>query len=262
MDIHGLRPYLERAKSFIAKNEQHYLVYAALELRYCFEMIAYSQLELYREIPAEIAREWKPDQLIRALAEFDQDSDVPAELSISLSPVEETLAAAASNSDNIEYLHLGKAERIEWRLFRRLYNSLGSYLHLSKDQQPNYPSLAKLGQIVDQLEAVANSTIKFAKTEASTVVCRCKTLLVIGPKQMSGERPIFCSNTKCNAILSAVKGSEDRQIYLVEQIQIACPCGAQVPFQRDAILSPTRCPNCKATLRARVAAVALATPSD
>lgn len=250
MGILEIEPYLDRSKKLIAKNDAHSLFYACLEMRYCFEIIAYKQLELYGDkIPGLLKIKWKPDQIIKALASFDQDSDQTAELSISITRIGDASALVPASPEariafeSIDYLPLGETKRFQWREFRKIYNRLGSHLHFGKDLRHNTPSQSSLEEIVLKLEEVASSDLMFAKHDIATAECICGEILVLGPMERCGEAPIACPNTKCNRLWSA--DGRPNSITVVGQVLLACSCGAMVPFSPECIFRPVDCPNCK-----------------
>lgn len=264
MDIYGIEPHLERAKSFLSKGEVRGFLYAALELRFCFEAIAYRHLALYGErIPSELVLSWKADQIIRTLAEFDPNSDQTAELALSIAAPD--LPADASQEDlrnayqGLDYLDLGAARRIAWRVFRRHYNALGSFLHLDREEANVYPTREKLEKIISILEDAASSKIIYAMTDIHTAVCDCGSLLVLGPAEREG-RPFSCPNRVCNRIYVAQPDIPGSYIYKLETVLIQCPCGSQVPFHTERILKHTECPSCRSVVRAMVGRVAQIVP--
>lgn len=262
MDIYAINRFLDKAKSHIKASNEHSLQYASLELRYCFEAIAYRQLSLYGErIPAELAQQWKPDQIIRTLAEFDENSDLSTDLAISVNAPnisEGNLDTGdATRLKDLEFLEIGSAKRIAWRDFRRSYNTLGSFLHLTREEHLHTPTPRTLGRIVAQLQEVASSSVIFAATDISTAECSCSNLLVIGRNHLNNGKPVLCSNRRCNAIYSILREDNSITLVPVQQILIACPCGANVPFRPDAMLSLTTCPSCGATVRAYVGSTAI-----
>jgi len=253
MGIFEIDSYIERAKKLIAMNDEQSLFYACLEMRYCFEVIAYKQLQLYGDkIPGLLASKWQPDQIIRTLASFDQDSDQTAQLSISITRIPDTselqpnAPEARSAFESIDYLPLGETKRFKWKEFRSIYNKLGSHLHLGKDLRHNEPSQSGLEDILLKLEEVASSKMMFAKHDIATAVCICGEILVLGPKERSGETSIACRNTKCNRLWAA--DGRPNSITVVGQVLLNCSCGAMVPFAPECVFRPVLCPNCKGTV--------------
>lgn len=258
MDIYSIEPHLDRARSFIEDAARHPMLYAALELRFCFEAIAYRHMDLYGDqLPSELVSKWKADQIIKTLAEFDPQSDQTSELSISVTspklPEDASEEDRKSEYQGLKYLDLGASKRISWRVFRKHYNTLGSYLHLDREENNVYPTQEKLRNILSALEDANDSKIIYAVKDVHTAICQCEQVLVLGPAERGGK-PFSCPNKMCNRIYATQPDNAGSLIYPVETVLILCECGAQVPFHTERILKPAECPNCRSMVRARVAA--------
>lgn len=259
MALYDIAGRLDRASTLIAKGDESSLLYAALELRFCFESVAYQHLAAYGEdVSTEIAREWRPDQIIKMLAEFDPHSDQTASFSISITPLPSDFNFESSDlrrtfGDN-DFLPIGEAKRIPWGKFRTYYNSLGSFLHLRKDQTTAKPKVEKLQLFIAELEEVASSTIIAAAKSIATGKCDCGKLLILGPAEQAGEKLVFCANTKCNSSFIAVKGDPEQRVQKIQSVGLHCQCEAVVPFAPDKLLRPTVCPNCRSSVRASIGA--------
>jgi len=252
-DIYGLNDHLQRAKDYIQGGDDHSLIHAALELRFCMEAVAYRQLQMYQEkVPTEIARHWKPNVIVKMLALFDEASDQTAEISISIDAPKDISAAVAAGDveplKQLNYLMLGNTYRIPWRRFEKMYHSLGSYLHLDKGACNVYPTREKLNQVVVDLEQVSRSTIITAVSDVVTVECDCKAVLVLGPKHRSGQASIDCPNRKCNALYQ-MDAENPNVLRSLPGIRLNCPCGALVKIYRERVLSKETCPSCNATVQ-------------
>jgi len=253
-DIFGIRKYIERAISFIDGHDDHQLVYAALELRFCMEAIAYRQLSLYKEtIPADLVRQWRSNVIVKTLAQFDDASDQTSEISIAVNLPKEVQEALESGQTegvkDLNYLLVGNAYRIPWKKFDKFYNTLGSYLHVERGETLKYPARSKLRDIAAALEEVASSTVIPAATFATTAQCTCNSLLVLGPRERRGEEVVRCPNRKCNAIYQ-VDPLNPTTMTRVEFVWLKCPCGADVTFYPDHMLSKEKCPSCGCILLA------------
>ncbi|KHL54561.1 hypothetical protein [Xanthomonas cannabis] len=259
MALYNITDPLARARELIATGNEHSLLYAALELRFCFESVAYQNLAAYgEEVSAELTREWRPDQIIRMLAQFDPHSDQTASFSISVSPLPDDLNFETSDLKKLfgdqEFLPIGEAKRIPWSKFRTYYNTLGSYLHLQKDRRTKPPRVEKLQLWISELEDVANSTLIAAAKDIATSKCSCGQVLILGPAEQAGDKAIFCPSTKCNASYIAIKNDPEHRIEKILAVGLLCKCTAMVPFAPDKLLKPTVCPNCKAYVRAHIGA--------
>ncbi|UJB15942.1 hypothetical protein [Xanthomonas translucens] len=245
MDLYRIAPHLDRAKALLASNDQHQWIYAALELRFAFESASYRQVAAYGEdLPSTILREWKPDQLMKLLSVFDDTSDLSIEYAISLDPLTdgnlENVAPTALN-----FVDIGKQNRIPWSKFRKSYNALGSFLHLDKQQQHHLPSRESLAEFFSQLTELAQSTTIVAKKNFFTSTCECGELLVLGQGEISGKQLIYCPKRTCNRIYRAQPNEPGCPIEPLTQVAFDCLCGARIPFAPDKLLVPTVCPNCR-----------------
>jgi hypothetical protein len=90
---HSAHQCLQRAKEFMARNDEASARHACLELRFCIEYITYDQLQTYlKEVPDDTVIKWTPKQIISALLEVDPHADKSATIAIG---VEETYGVPA-----------------------------------------------------------------------------------------------------------------------------------------------------------------------
>lgn len=253
MALYDIAGRLGKARALISRGDDCSLLYAALELRFCFESVAYQQLAAYGEdVSTELAREWRPDHIIKMLASFDPNSDQTASFAISTTALPNGFDL---NSGDISqafgdegFMPIGEARRIPWGKFRTYYNSLGSFLHLRKNQSTAQPKIEKLNLFIAELEEVASSTIIAAAKNIATRNCDCGKLLILGPAEQAGDKPVFCSDTKCNASYLAIKGDPGHKVKKIVAIGLRCHCEAVVPFAPDRLLRPMICPNCRSSV--------------
>jgi len=238
-------------------DDEHQLVYAALELRFSMEVIAYRQLSLYGEkIPAKLLRQWQPPEIVRTLARFDEMSDQSSEISISVNPPEAIAGAMESGQvevlQNLQFLLVGKSQRLPWSKFAKMYHTLGRFLHVAKTEENVYPTRAKLQEVLGALEEVSRSTVIPAAANADGAQCHCGALLVVGPHERSGAGAVECPNRSCNAIY-VMTPDQPGMLQLIPGVSLKCPCGASVNIHLDRMLSPETCPSCNETVRVRFA---------
>lgn len=253
-DIFGISDRIHTARNLASGGDDQGLIYAALELRLCMEVVAYRQLSAYNEeIRSQLAKERNPSKIIRTLTHFDEESDQTAEISIAVNPPadlpEQIEGGKPDWTEGLEFLLVGNAYRIPWKKFGRAYSTLGSFLHIGKDAANLYPKRAKLDEIIAMLEEVAESTVIAAVNNVNVANCMCGALLVLGQGHQMGKYPINCGNTKCNAVFVADPNIPNR-MELISQILLKCPCGANVPFPRERMLAVQPCPDCRTPLRA------------
>lgn len=252
MDLYGITPHLDRAKAFLASDDPRQWIYAALELRFAFEAAAYRQVEAYGgDLPSSILQEWRPDQILKLLASFDKNSDQSATWSISVQPVPDR-DLTREDFESLEYVQFGEQKGIPWKVYRKSYNALGSFLHLDKHQQNQIPDREKLAVQVAQLTDLAQSTAIVTQKDFSTSTCECGEVLVLGTRELSGSQLIYCPVRTCNRLYRAQPAEPGCPILQVQQVALACPCGARVPFAPERLLQPTTCPSCKSDLGLQV----------
>ena len=262
MALYNIAERLSTAKELISRGDDASFIYAALELRFCLESVAYQNLAAYGEdVSTELAREWRPDQIIKMLATFDPNSDQTASFCISVTPLPEDLDFASTDLKaafkDKDFLPIGEAKRIPWGKFRSYYNSLGSFLHLRKDLTNARPKIERLRVLIGELEEVASSTLIAAGKDLATGKCvDCGHVLILGPAEQAGDKPVFCPNTKCNSSYLAIKGDPERRVQKVEALGLRCECGAIVPILPERLLKPAVCPECGLTVCAVIAAKA------
>lgn len=252
MDMYGITPYLERAKTLKDSTEEHSLRYAALELRICMEMIVYRQLQQYGDVfPGSIIGVWKPDQILKLLASFDPVASTSGELSFA--PLTE------DGSVPTAWMPLGKSRTIPWKKFRKLYNKLGSYLHASAPRQAGAEAKPLTGEsfreIITSLEDVMSATLILAVKAVISAKCDCGTFLYIGQSEFDDGELVVCTNTKCNSLYAkAVNEKGDQILERIRVMVLTCQgCKAKVPFPPERVWEPIRCPSCLRTHRLNLA---------
>ncbi|MBB4821095.1 DNA-directed RNA polymerase subunit RPC12/RpoP [Pseudomonas alcaligenes] len=253
MDIYGITTRLERAKAHLDSPEEHLLRYAALELRFCLEAVAYRQLEQYGDVfPGNMVGMWKADQILKLLASFDPMSNQEGELSI----------APAANSDEIpsEWVSIGSAKVIPWRKFRNFYNKLGSFLHAPAPKLAGgeRKPIAKksFGEIIQALEDVSKATLIFAMKAVIHAKCSdCGSTVYVGEGEFDNDELVVCGNTKCNAIYA--KHTEDggsQVLRRVNTVILSCQnCEARIPLLLERLWAPITCPDCSVAYRINLA---------
>ncbi|MGG2731366.1 hypothetical protein [Pseudomonas aeruginosa] len=252
MDMYGITPYLERAKTLKDSGEEHGLRYAALELRFCMEMIAYRQLQQYGDVfPGSMVGLWKPDQILKLLASFDPVAGTGGELSFA--------HLTEDGSVPTEWMPLGKSRTIPWRKFRKLYNKLGSYLHAPAPKQAGGEAKSLSGEsfreIIVALEEVMSATLILAVKAVISAKCDCGTFVYIGQSEFDDNELVVCTNTKCNSIYAKVLNEQGEQVLdRVKVLALTCQgCNARVPFPPEHVWAPIRCPCCSRIHRLNLA---------
>jgi hypothetical protein len=247
-DLYEIGPYIARAKSLIDEDTQVSLRYAALELRFTFEHIAYRQLQQYGTIiPSGIVGTWKPDQIVRLLASFDPTSISEGELSFAIPSKDGSPAA--------DWMVLGQTKGIPWRRFRSYYQKLGSFLHAPAPPQAGHerrPLSKDLFQdIVTALESVMTASLILAIQNVVSAQCECGTIIHIGEPEFSDGETISCPNTKCNLpSIKHITNDGAKTLQKLKLISMKCQkCEARIPIYPEKIWAPIKCIHCSVTYR-------------
>ena len=257
MDLYGVTPYLERARALIANGNEASIRYAALELRYALETVAFRQLEEYGdEFPGKLVGEWKADQILRVLASFDPVSNTAGELSIA--PV------APEGETPTDWTVIGSTQSIGWKDFRRYYNKLGSYLHLpifkaDGVQAKQSISGGSLCKIVDSLEELTKATMILALKVIISGKCKCGHTVYVGQTEFDDGDIVVCGNRKCNAVYQKVGADDGSQILeRIQTLSFPCQnCEGKVSILPDEILAIARCTQCSTTYRMNIPFITL-----
>lgn len=253
MDLYGITPYLERATTLLARGDDTSIRYAALELRYAHEAVAFRQLKQYgSEFPGKLVGEWKADQILRLLASFDPLSDMSGELAIA--PV------AAEGEMPTEWLTLGSTQAIGWKKFRKYYNKLGSFLHLPTPKADGTPSAKAIppdsfGAMIEDLQRLTEASVILAMKAIVSAKCRCGGMVYAGQSDFDNGEQVVCGNRLCNAFY--LKRRDDSGVEMlapVHGITFACEkCEAMVPVPLDQVWAIARCPGCALEYRLNLA---------
>lgn len=241
MDIYRINPYLERAYKLISEGSDESLRYAALEFRFCFETIAYRQLAQYKEKhPGSIIGIWQPDQILKLLASFDPTSNLEGEISFA---IQDELNGTPTN-----WMHIGSTKPIPWKAFRKLYNKLGSYLHVNNGCQHTLLKPESFKEIIECLENSKKATMIVAFNQTINATCECGQILYVGATEFDNDQLEVCRNTKCNSLWKKSRNDNgDAILEPVNTMTIKCACEAPVRIRLDRIWAPHRCRSCHAT---------------
>ncbi|WP_395589286.1 hypothetical protein [Pseudomonas sp. TR47] len=247
MELYGVKPLVDRAKELFQKDDECQLKYACLELRFCFELIAYRQLQQYGEkIPGSIVGQWKPDQIIRLLASFDPASEQGGILSVGLQNSPDEMPTA--------WATVGESKAIPWRTFRRHYQTLGSYLHApmpkADGSAPKPINRDKLRVMIADIEDVMSATIILAMHKTINATCDCGQEIFIGESEYEDGELARCSNKKCGRYWhKATLADGDRVLQAAKTIFFKCQCDALMSVPVEDVWKRFSCRNCMSTFR-------------
>ncbi len=219
--------HLDKAKGLLASNESDHLRYAALELRYCIELLFYSLVPHYKdELPDDVVagNVWRPADIIDMIADIDPDVSQDREIRMGEQP--------GPGLPPTRMFVLGRQSGLSKDLIRKVYHKLGFYLHARTDQKPHDPShlRKRLEKLLPYLERYRSDTLRGGgiaeKAYFKCVVCGRP---VVHRVERAKLQPLIkCPNKNCGAIHEYIEtGNPKESLHKVLQHNLKCvTCGA------------------------------------
>jgi len=122
------RDLIKKAKSALNQNDEHYLKYAALDLRMALECFVYERAGLYKEeLSNKSLSTWQPGRLLNILLEIDPYTDQNSTIYFGK---EDEPGVPAKNMR-----YLGDERVLSLSEIKKYYDRLGSYLHTRTIEQ-------------------------------------------------------------------------------------------------------------------------------
>ncbi|WP_337171393.1 hypothetical protein [Gemmatimonas aurantiaca] len=188
-----------KARRLIDSGSDEDLTYACLELRFVLEALTYAKLQTFSDrIPPSVLAVWQPPQAMKALSEFEPDANRPVIVRFAPETPDGQLAAPLTV--------LGERKVIPLARLRKIYNSIGSYLHVATPTvngvtHVDYVMLRrKLADFVAELQPVVDSTFESTLATIISFPCkRCKSVVVRNEKSARSLRRADCLNPACGA---------------------------------------------------------------
>ncbi|SIS68736.1 hypothetical protein [Neptunomonas antarctica] len=179
--------HYEKAKSLLDIGDLQSLRYACLELRYFIEAHVYQQLLAgAKEIPKTIIETWQPNKAIKLLSTFDDLADKDLHLSI--------FSEDGELKDTITYNNIAIKD------LNKLYNSLGSYLHLPMPKKLAGYSIdkKKVVKIFDQLSKLTTGNLMVVKGNYEYFSCEaCGKNILYTEHYAKSNESISCQDDSC-----------------------------------------------------------------
>jgi hypothetical protein len=204
--------HYEKAKSLLESNDLQALRYACLELRYFIEAHVHQQLLAGAEdIPKTVIETWQPNKAMKLLSAFDELADKDLHLSI-LDQNGEPIDAVTYNNISIKDLN-------------KLYNALGSYLHLPMPKKLTGYTIdkAQIFKIFEKLGGLIKGNLIVVKCNYEYFPCgACGQNIVYTAHYVNSNESIECQNDSCR-IKHAIKLSGDKVSF---GAKYAFECGA------------------------------------
>jgi hypothetical protein len=179
--------HFSNATALLGNDDLQSIRYACLELRYFIEAHVYERL--YREteiLPKQVIDTWQPNKAIKFLSMFDELADKNLVLSVH--------DADRSELTEIKYNNLSIKE------LTKLYNSLGSYLHLPMPKKVSTYTIkkTKIIEILHKLERVTKGNLMVVAKAYDKFACQaCNSDIIFTQKYAEENESIKCQNDNC-----------------------------------------------------------------
>jgi hypothetical protein len=228
--------HFTNAKVLLEKDDLQSIRYACLELRYFIEAHVYERLFAETEVlPKTVIETWQPNKAIKFLAMFDDLADKDIVVSLS--------ANDGKDLAKIEYNNLSIKE------LNKLYNSLGSYLHLPMPKKISTYTInkSKVTNILGKLERVTKGNLIIMNAKYEKFSCEaCHSDITFTRKYVEENDSIKCQNDQCG-IEHGIRINENSVEFGSKYVFNCGVCDEKVSIFHSHIedLYSFQCDNCK-----------------
>lgn len=185
-------------------------------MRYFLEAHVYERLlKDADQIPKSIIQKWEPNKAMKMLSMFNKLADMDLKLTIT--------AQDGSSPIIIQYNNIKNSE------LTKIYNSLGSYLHLPQPSKAKSFSIDKdkLVKIFDKIKLLIRGNLIIIKTDYETFECEsCKQPILFTRWYVEKNESITCQNDSCKVehFIERYEGG----CRFGSKIPCTCTCGAEL----------------------------------
>lgn len=232
--------HFKNARSLLGEGGARSLRYACLELRMLIEAHVYKRLLTeIDELPRSIIDTWQPSKAVRLHTRFDQYADMDFRVTVGVAP-NETL--------EMEYNNIKSSE------LSKIYNSLGSYLHLPMPKNISSYTIEKekIVSICDKLERLISGNLIVLKVNYKDFYCyQCGTPILYTDHYLKNNHSITCQNEKCELEYEIVN-RENKVELSADYKRFACNiCESiiPIPFKNIEDGHHFNCPSCDKSFR-------------
>ena len=210
------RKHLAHAKLLLRNSDLSSLRHASLEMRYFLEAHVYERLlKDADQIPKSIIQKWEPNKAMKMLSMFNKLADMDLKLTIT--------AQDGSSPTIIQYNNIKNSE------LTKIYNNLGSYLHLPQPSKAKSFSIDKdkLVKIFDKIKLLIRGNLIIIKTDYETFECEsCKQPILFTSWYVEKNESITCQNDSCKVehFIERYEGG----CRFGSKIPCTCTCGAEL----------------------------------
>lgn len=217
------RKHLARAKVLLKKSDLQSLRHASLEMRFFLEAHVYERLlKDADQLPKSIIEKWEPNKAMKMLSMFDRLADMDLQLTIS--------EPDGSSPFTIKYNNIKNSD------LSKIYNTLGSYLHLPQPFKAKsyHISKDKLTTIFSTLKKLIFGNLIIIKTHYDTFECEaCHHQILFTSWYATNHDKITCQNDQCKVEYFIERGTESFRFG--SKIACTCSCGAELEIYHSKL---------------------------
>lgn len=243
----GLDGRIKTIEGLVEEGTPSSLTYAALECRLAIEQVCYDRLRIAHDYisQSDLGR-WQPRDIITRLIQ-DVDPHVAETLTLSISTTPTRDAEyTASDFAGHDYVEVGTQVGFDARLLGKLWNALGSFLHVKiptsrSDDVAAYGNLDairdKCNAVLIELRRLAQGTlIMNGVGEEVSFTCKCGTTNKRRADLLKQGQIISCIDPDCVEKWTVHIEGEDT-FFEARSISVPCDvCGEMSRFPESFIL--------------------------
>ena len=233
-----LEQHTSRIEELVQEGTEESLSYAALRARLALELVCYHRLRVaYDYISADDLQRWQPRDVVNKLIqEVEPKIASSYTMSMGKEPMKETgKDATREDFENVEYVEVGRQAGFDSKRLGKIWNSLGSFLHVQKPVN-SQAELAVFGRVDVIRRRVEEALEMLRELQRGTMVavgfgptvrfeCGCGSTNKRSSNLLSNGQVVSCVNPQCKERWTVSIEGED--IYFERRtIAVACKCGA------------------------------------
>jgi len=236
--VRWLESNIEKIEILLGEGDQASLTYAALECRIALELVCYERLRVSHDyISHDDIRRWQPRHVIEIL--MNEANDLVAEsftYSISKTPIGSEGPTRAQDFDRFEYIEVGRQVGLDPKTIGKLWNSLGSFLHVKLPKTKDEPLgsygsrdllRAKILETLTELKRLQLGTlISSGLGEEVSFKCVCGATNRRRAELLKHDSRISCVNPDCSERYRTHKSDDGSFEFERITVEVRCrSCG-------------------------------------
>lgn len=243
-----LNEHIRRIEELLIERAPESLTYAALRCRMAIELVCYHRLRIAHDYisPEDLGR-WQPRDVVnRLIQEVDPYIASSYTLSISTRPViDETAPLSQVEFENLDYVEVGHQEGFDTRRLGKVWNSLGSFLHVRMPKSSG-ADLATFGDVANIERKVQEALAMLRELEQGTMVsggfgetvsfeCGCGSTNKRRAGRLQHGQTVSCINPEClEGWTVCIDG--DAIGFERRTLPVVCKCGETTRLQEKPLL--------------------------